>query len=277
MLSYEVFQIGTHTLRIYDLIIPFIVLGTARLIVHFSVLVLKRFFNQKGLEKGREFALLQIFKYLVYTIAVVIALENMGLQLSIILASSAALLVGVGLGLQQTFNDITCGIILLFEGSVKVDDVVNLDDTIGRVESIGIRTSVVTTRENLSIIVPNSKFITAKVYNLSYREEPVRFTIHCKINYQANIELVKQLLTRAALEQKEVEQHPTPLVLLTNFGQYAIELELYFWTKEFMPAELIKSDIRERITALFRQHNIQVPLPQQVIYPNEAIPTLHKF
>ena len=121
--NFEILNFNNHTLSIFDLSSIIVIVIITKLVLW---LISKALFNKKKLHKldeGSAFALFQIIKYLIWIIAITLMLEALGIKVTILLAGSAALLVGVGLGLQQTFNDMLSGIILLFEHSVKVGDI----------------------------------------------------------------------------------------------------------------------------------------------------------
>lgn len=235
----------------------------AWLTVWFIKFVIYRQVRRRGLDRGSMVAIVQLISYLVYTIALVLLLESLGLKISVLLAGSAALLVGIGLGLQQVFYDLVSGIILLFEGTIRVDDVVEINrDLVGRVKHIGLRTSKIETREDTSIIVPNSKFISGDVVNWSHFAKSTRFKVGVGVAYGSDVQLVKSVLLSVAQGHKELEPSPAPFVRFCAFGDSALQFELYFWTSETFGVENIKSDLRFAIEAKFREHGISIPYPQ---------------
>src|SRR5690606_9794796 len=133
--------------------------------------ILFRESRTKKIDTGTTYAIFQIIKYIFWVIAFSLILEAFGVKITLLLAGSAALLVGVGLGLQQTFNDVISGIILLSERSIKVGDVLEIDDEIVKIQSIGLRTSKGLDRNDISIIIPNSLITTNKVINWSHQSK----------------------------------------------------------------------------------------------------------
>lgn len=240
-------------------------------------LLIRRVFADQQ-EIGRQFAVVQITQYFIYVIGVAIALNSVGYKLNAFFLASSALLVGVGIGLQQTFNDLVCGLILLFEGSVKVGDIIELDSVMGRVTSIGIRTSAVETREGIVIIVPNSKFIVDNVINWSRSQKATRFLIKVGVAYGSDVRLVEQKLIEAAREQSYVVETPEPpFVVFRNFGDNSLEFELMFWTHNMWEIEIIESDIRFSIDALFRANDITIAFPQRDIHIKIEEKEVHKL
>ena len=179
---------------------------------------------------------------------------------------------GVGLGLQQTFNDLTSGIILLFERSIEVGTVVDLGGTIGIVRKIGLRTSQVETRDNIIIIVPNSKLIVDQVVNWSHFDDKARFNVLVGVAYGSDTEKVKDLLLQVAKENAFVLDHPSPSVFFEGFGDSSLNFKLHFWSRNFMFIERVKSDIRFEIDRVFRVNEVTIPFPQRDLWFKNNVP-----
>ena len=219
-----------------------------------------------NVDKGRQFAVIQLIKYLVYLISLLFAFQALSIDISLLLAGSAALLVGVGLGLQQTFNDLVSGLILLFEGSVSVGDIIEINSLIGRVTAIGIRTSKVETRDAITIIVPNSKFIVDNVINWSHAHMNTRFSVRVHTSYDCDPVHVRQVLLDCLTPHKDIADKPVPFVRLNDFGESSLDFELLFWTNSMWRIEHLKSEIRFGIYQAFKENNIRIPFPQREIY-----------
>ncbi len=244
----------------------------ARLIVWFATnLVFYNYYQKNGIEQGTQYAINQIFKYIVYVIAILLALSNsLYFDLDIILGGAAALMVGIGLGLQSVFSDLVSGLILLFERTVDVGDVVEVGGIVGTITKIGIRTSVVQVRDNTSIIVPNTKFTTDNVINWSHNDDKVRFKVNIGVAYGSDTVLVKEKLLKVAEENPDVLQRPAPLVRFVDFADSSLNFELHIWSRNFIRIEDVKSDIRFQIDSEFRKNNIEIPFPQRVIWRGES-------
>lgn len=267
ILEFSLLKIKDFNITVFDVLIVAGIFFVTRLLVWFLNKFLKnRVFSRLRIDEGRQFAFKQLVKYFIYLTSILIAFQFMGLDLSLVLAGSAALLVGVGLGLQQTFNDLVSGLILLFEGNVNVGDVIEINNLVGRVVSIGIRTSKVETRDAVTIVVPNSKFIVDNVINWSHNRTLVRFTVHLRASYDSDPEQVKRVLLEAVKQHSEfVAEKPAPFVRLQHFGEYAIEYDLLFWTHNVWRIENSKSHIRFSIYKMFRENGLKMPLPQSEI------------
>lgn len=253
--------------RISDILEIALIFLAARLAIWFlTQVVLGNYFKRQNIDYGSQFAINQLLKYFIYIVAGLLALESVGIQPTVLLAGSAALLVGIGLGLQQTFNDLISGIILLFDRTVEVGDFVQLGSLVGVVKKIGIRTSVLETRDDISVIVPNSKLVREQVVNWNHSDDKARFSVAVGVAYGTDTTLVKNLLLSVAKENPDILPTPEPFVRFTNFGDSSLDFELHFWSTRFMIIENVKSDLRFSIDDVFRKNNISIPFPQRDVW-----------
>ncbi len=224
------------------------------------------YFNQN---ESTHFASLNVFKlvkYILWILTATVAMNAIGLNLTFLMAGSAALLVGVGIGMQNIFNDVISGFFLLFEQNLKINDVVEVDGVVGTVKDIGMRTSRILTRDNIEMIVPNSKFISEKVVNWSYNDTKTRFFIKIGVAYGSDINLVKNILMEIAAAHSLILDEPQPSVFFRDFGDSSLVFELAFWTSYSLQNEIIKSDLRFELNQKFMENNIQIPFPQRDIH-----------
>jgi small-conductance mechanosensitive channel len=244
-----------------------LVILVARLLVWGLMnIFLFKIYQAKKIDVGSQFAVNQLIKYVIYLITIIVCFNVLGIDMSLILGGAAALLVGVGLGLQQTFNDFVSGLVILFERSVSVGDILEFDSTIGIVRKIGIRASTIETRGNTSIVVPNHMLVNEKVVNWNHYNQRVRFNVDVGVAYGSDTTLVKKLLLKSLEENPYVEKFPAPFVRFLNFGSSSLDFSLYFFSRNLLVIEDIKSDIRLKIDFLFREHNISIPFPQSDIH-----------
>lgn len=266
ILEYNFFDIGDISLNTITLIEFTLVIILGRIVFWvFDKHILRRFF-QKVEDPGREFAIRQFVKYIIYLLTFLFALQILGISLSVLWAGSAALLVGFGLGMQQTFNDLVSGIILLSESSVSVGDVVTVDGIVGKVNRIGLRTSEVESMDEITIVIPNSKLVVDNVINWSYNGKHSRFQISIGVAYDADPEEVKKILLRIADSQMELSTQPKPTVQFVEFGDSSLNFNLHFYTKDFWEIERIKSDLRFKVFAGMKKAGIEIPFPQTDVW-----------
>ena len=217
-------------------------------------------------DKRKFISVFKFIKYVTYIVVVFVVLSVAGFNITPFLAASAALLVGLGLALQDLFKDIIGGIFIILDKSLLVGDIIELNSKVGRVIDIKLRTTRAITRDDKIIIIPNHKFITDTIYNYTQNHRTTREYVKVGVAYGSDIELVKKLLLRAASEHSKVYNHPAPMVVFENFGDSALEFKLIFTLGDSYQALMPKSDIRFNIEKLFREHNITVPFPQRTMH-----------
>jgi small-conductance mechanosensitive channel len=219
-----------------------------------------------SIEEGRRYTIIQISKYLIYTVAFVIALETIGVKITAILAASTALFVGLGLGLQDAFKDLASGVIILMERTLSVGDIIQMGEQIGKVESVGLRTTSVRTRDDILVIMPNHKMTNETVVNLTHSEETTRFSVKVGVAYGTDTTVVKEILHQIAMDHPEADPMHDPQVILKDFGDNALMFELFFYTRNLFFVEKIKSEIRFEIDRRFRESQITIPFPQRTVW-----------
>jgi len=264
--NFEIFSFNDNSLSIFDLTNVIIIVIVTKLVLW---IISKALFNKKKLhklDKGSAFALFQIIKYLIWIIAISLMLETLGIKVTILLAGSAALLVGVGLGLQQTFNDILSGIILLLEHSVKVGDILEIDGDRVVIQEIGLRTSKGMNVRQIVVIIPNSLITTNKVINWSHQTQKTLFNIDIGVAYGSDVDLVIKTLEESAIEHLEFSECEFKEVRFVNFGNSSMDFQLYFYSKNIFSIEKVKSDIRKIIYRKFNEHKITIPFPQMDLH-----------
>jgi len=263
LFNLEIFTIGDYTLHVYTILILFLIYFTARAIIIIIRIALQRRYKLNKMERGSAYALFQIIRYVIWVVVIALLLETVGVSLTVLLAGSAALLVGIGLGLQQTFNDMISGIILLTEGSTRIGDVLEIEDEVVIVQRIGLRTSKVMNRDYINVIVPNSQITTNKVINWSHQSKETRFKIQVHVAYGTNIDLVTRILEESVSKHPKVLQKRRIASRLLDFGESSLLFDVTFLSNEIFRIERIKSDIRKIIIENFLKNNITIPFPQR--------------
>lgn len=262
--NFVLLTFGEMTLTPGRIIIAIVIYLVARLFIFIVVhKIVAKILIRRKIDIGRRYAINRFIKYILYFITFVIILQSLGAHLSALVLGSAGLLVGVGLGLQQTFNDFVSGIIILSEGDVAVGDILDIDGMVGKVVRIGLRTSEVRTRDHISIIVPNSRLVGNNVVNWSHTEGAARFQIDIGISYDADIDQVEHLLLKSASKHPEVLTHPASTVFLVDYGDSSVNFRLYFYSNDFFMIERVKSDVRKIIFKDLRAAGIEIPYPQR--------------
>lgn len=228
-------------------------------------------FKKREVDQGTRFAINQLLQYVIYVIAVYLALKSLDINMTLILGGAAALLVGIGLGLQQTFNDFFSGLVLLFERSVSVGDILDLNGQVGAVKKIGLRSSIIETRGNISFIVPNSKLVNDNVQNWSHFVDHGRFHVNVGVAYGSDTSQVKKLLLEAVNDHHLILDYPVPFVRFGDFADSSLNFSVFFFTDRFLIVEDIKSDIRFNIDKAFRANKVSIPFPQRDIWMRKEV------
>lgn len=265
-LEFELIHVADYKIQVYTLVSILIILLITKAVLF---LIKKALFRQNlnnKLDTGNTWALFQIIKYIIWVIAVALVLETIGIQVTVLIAGSAALLVGIGLGLQQTFNDVISGIILLSERSIRIEDILEIDGDVVRIQSIGLRTSKGLNRDEISIIIPNSLITNNKVINWSHQTKKTRFKIDVGVAYGSNVDLVIKALQESALEHPEISDREHIEIRFRDFGNSSLDFQILFYSESIFRIDKIKSDIRKTINRKFIENNITIPFPQMDLH-----------
>lgn len=265
LLDYPLIDSLSMRITTLDLLKVIVVLLIAWVLVQIATKILEKRAQEKSKSNaGRYFAFAQLIKYLIYTLCIVVILDLMGVNMTMFKTGSAALLVGLGFGLQHTFNDFVSGIIILFEGTLQVGHIVEIQTVVGRVKHIGLRTSRIETRDGVTIIVPNSKLVSDNVVNWSHQQvDLTRFVIRLSVGIESDVNQVKKILLEVAQRHKDVVNSPGPKVRLYDFNDSGYVFDLLFWTSNMFFVETVKSDLRFMIVEEFNKNNIKIAFPKR--------------
>ncbi len=266
ILNFKLFSFNNYSFKLNMLFLIIVILLITKFILWIIKKVVKRKIEKSEHERGDYLAIYKLIKYFIWVIAIGFMFEVANLKLTVLLAGSAALLVGVGMGLQQTFNDIISGVILLTEGTTKVEDILEIENDIVVVQSIGLRTSKVINRDDIVIIVPNSLITTSKVVNWSHQSNTTRFRINVGVAYGSDVDLVIKILEESAKTNKEVSKDKNVKAIFTDFGNSSLDFQLMFYSENNFRIEITKSEIRKTINKKFNENNIKIPFPQMDVH-----------
>jgi small-conductance mechanosensitive channel len=266
LIELKLISIGEYEIRVSTLATVLIIFLITKLLLWIIKKALYRNQRLKKLDSGNTYALFQIIRYAIWVISIGFMLESIGVKVTVLIAGSAALLVGIGLGLQQTFNDIISGIILLSERSIKIDDILEIDSDVVKIQSIGLRTSKGLNRDDISIIIPNSLITNNKVINWSHQSRKTRFRIDVGVAYGSDVELVIKLMEESAFEHPDVFDRDLVEARLVNFGNSSLDFQLLFFSKNIFRIGKVKSDIRKIINSKFKENNVTIPFTQMDLH-----------
>jgi len=222
------------------------------------------------LPRGVPETISRLTSYVVIAIGAVIASAAAGFDISKITIVIGALGVGIGFGLQNIVNNFVSGLILLFERPIRVGDTLELDDTRAVVETIGMRASIVTTRDGAEIIVPNADLISQKVVNWTLSNDRRRMDIPVGVGYDTDPDQAAELMLAIVNDHKDVDTKPQPTCLFTGFGDSSLDFELRAWTSS-LRYKVVASELRFEIFRKLSQAGIVFPFPQRDINVKQPI------
>lgn len=229
----------------------------------------------RRLDKNAQYkfkSIFTFFNYFIYVVVILITFDNIGIDVTAIFAASAALLVGIGLALQTFIQDIISGIFIIADQAVHVGDIIEVEGQVGKVENITLRTTRAVTIDNKVLIIPNHKFLTSILYNWTENGILTREYISVGVSYASDVKEVERLLVEVAKAHNEVLRQPSPTVLFDDFGENALQFQLYFSINNSFKAGKVKSDIRFAVHQSFRENNIDIPFPQRTLWLNQVTP-----
>ncbi|MGF1460933.1 MAG: mechanosensitive ion channel family protein [Leptolyngbyaceae cyanobacterium] len=260
-------KLGQNEFSIFSLLILFMLMLAVVVISSiFANFLRSRVLRLTGIDRGSREAISILAKYCFIFVGAVVLLQIWGLDLSSLALIASALGVGVGLGLQNIVKDFGSGIILVFERPIQAGDFVAFGDFQGTVEHIGVRSTEIRTLDQISIIVPNSRFLEQEVINWSHRNPVSRIRLPVGVAYSSDPKLVKEVLIEVSYQHPQVLSNPPPLVFFKGFGDSSLDFELLVWIVDPPKQLVIKSDLYFEIEAALRHKQIEIPFPQRDLH-----------
>jgi len=231
-----------------------------------------RFLAKSGLDRSLQYAIAQIVSNVVLIVGIFIVLDNAGIHLGALTVFAGAVGVGVGFGLQNIASNFISGLVILAERPITVGDRVEVAGIVGQVQHIRARSTVIVTNDNITMIVPNSKFIDSPVTNWTYGDPRVRFRIPVGVAYGSDIDKVRAALIAAGKENPHTLNDPEPSVFLEKFGENSIEFELVVWSSEmsYRPRRY-RSDLNFAIEKRLREAGIELAFPQRDLHIRSGV------
>ncbi|MAU72133.1 MAG: mechanosensitive ion channel protein MscS [Pseudozobellia sp.] len=255
-----------------------IVLSLALILTTFILKWLRSLLTRR-MENDDRLKFISVFKfirYVVYVIVILFTMSAAGINITLVLTASAALFVGLGLALQELFQDIIGGIFIILDKSLHVGDIIEVDGKVGKVYEIKLRTTRAITRDDKVIIIPNHHFISDIIYNYTQNHKTTREKVVVGVAYGSDVNLVTKILEDIAEEQKGLMKNPKPFVLFDDFGDSALMFSVHFFISDSFTDPRVKSEMRYKIDAKFREHNISIPFPQRDVHIYQHAPFQHK-
>lgn len=268
ILQFPIFQLGDQPVTLFIIVvfilIVALVFGVESILRRY---LLRRLLSRTHFDAPLQFAIGKIVGYVFILLGFYIALQVVGINLTSLAVVAGAVGLGIGFGLQNIIHNFVSGLIILAERPIAIGDRIEVGGVAGQVKQIRLRSTTVVTNDNITIIVPNSEFISHSVTNWSYGDATVRLRLPVGVAYGTDVRLVEKLLVEAALEHDKALRDPAPSVFFIGFGESALEFELGVWTREmaFQPRRF-KSDLFFIIEKKLRENKIVIPFPQRDLH-----------
>jgi len=259
------FKIGGRGISLISFVYFAIPIIVSMLASRFVIRILKRnVYSKTELAKGAQYTLSRLIKYVILGLGILTGLQMIGFNLTTIHVFGGLFGVGVGFGLQNIFSNFFSGIILLLERPIEVGNIIEIDGEFCRVREIKFRVTAVTTFDNETVLVPNTKLVTDEVTNWSYKgDTTLRLHIPIGVGYDSDVKQVKKFLTEIANSEEHVVKNPQPRAYFKQHGDSSLDFELLAWINTPVNAIPVKDSIREKIDEKFREEEIEIPYPQR--------------
>jgi small-conductance mechanosensitive channel len=214
----------------------------------------------------------KLLKITLITLAVVVALNSVGIDLTALAVFSGAVGVGVGFGLQKVVSNLISGVILLLDQSIKPGDVIELGETFGWISSLGARYVSVVTRDGKEYLIPNEDLITQRVVNWSFTNELVRLEITFGVSYDCDPHEVRRIAREAAAKPSRVSKDSPPVCHLTGFGDSSLDFVLRFWIRDPQGGVMnVKGEVLLAVWDAFKEHGIEIPYPHRQLLIKDPV------
>jgi len=255
-------QFSLKSILVFILIIylSIIISKTIQIILEYDV------FSKIPMEKGLPHSISMIVKYSIITGGILLAVSAAGMPLTSLTVLLGAFGVGIGFGLQNIFNNLVSGLILLFERPVQIGDTIEVGTLMGKVMSIGIRASNIKTFDGAEVIVPNGHLISNEVINWTLSDKQRRIEVLVGVSYDSDPQEVHKLLMQVITKREDVMKDPQPSVLFNELGESSLDFRILFWTKNFGEWIRIRSEVIFEIFDLLKKNNIEIPFPQRDLH-----------
>ncbi|MEX0331737.1 MAG: mechanosensitive ion channel family protein [Puniceicoccaceae bacterium] len=268
------FDMGTLSFTPLSILLGFIlVILTLILQRLLKRLLTKRFFPRFNMHPGlaNAYSTLIGYIFLILSLMLILPITLDGFNWATLSVILGAVSFGVGFGLRNIADNFVSGLIILLERPIKVGDRVSIDETNGTITSIRARSTTIRTNDNIEVIVPNSRFISAAVINWSHSDNQVRFRLPVGVHYNSDVNQVKEVLEKAAASHTGVMKNPPPSAKFIAFGDSSLDFEIWVWTVEWtLQPTSFKSELYYIIWDHLKEAGIEIPYPQRDLYLKEV-------
>ena len=269
------FQSGDTAVQLNQIVIALLIVIVGVFVSRTVTAALrKRLTRLKRVDDHAAAVIQKILFYLLLVVLVLLAMQVVGIPITVFTVLGGALAIGVGFGAQNVFNNLISGFIIVLEKPIRVGDITEVGDTEGRVITIGNRSTLIRRFDGIDVLLPNSHFLEQQVVNWTLHDTDLRGKVTVGVAYGSNTQKVREIIEQAARENDRVLRDKRIDVIFEEFGDNALAFDLYFWTSVTTPMDMrrVRSDIRYRIDALCREHGVTIAFPQRDVHLDTLSP-----
>ncbi|WP_264565218.1 mechanosensitive ion channel family protein [Flavobacterium sp. N3904] len=263
ILNYDIIKTATITFTVMHLVILIGVLVLTSIVLKGYRKLITRHLSKE--DELKFISIFQFVKFVIYFIVILFTLHSCGVNMGLFYTYSAAIFVALGLALQTFVQDVFSGVLMILDKSLHVGDIIEVDNKIGRVTNIRLRTTIMVTRNDRVVVIPNHKFMNEPLLNWTQNNFSNRESVSLGVAYGSDVLLVKKLLIECVSSIDGVLLDNEFQVYFEDFGDSSLKFSVYFYVENGMQSPRIQSDIRFKIDAEFRKNNITMPFPQRVV------------
>ncbi len=257
------FTVGNVTMTVQSFVdFVMILLGTWAVVKVLNIILTVEVFARIKFPRGVPTAITTTSNYVIVISGILMALTSLGISADQFAIIFGALGVGIGFGLRNIIANFVSGIIMVFERPVQIGDTIEIDSTMGKVQSIGTRSTAIKTFDGSEVIIPNADFISKKVTNWTLSDDRRRKVLEFKVDFDSDIDTVLGIMNEVVARHPNVLEEPEPKAVFLGFGEYYLEFKLYFWLSENLM--VAQSEIAIEVYRRLKAEGIKMPTPKQV-------------
>ena len=273
-MALAIFRVGEVSITIGQVLVASLTIIVALTLTGWLIQRLSQRLQQGGRDANQVQLIKKILWFAVISILFFTALGMLNVPLGALAFISGAIAIGIGFGAQNIINNFISGWILMAERPIRIGDFVEIDNTMGKVEVIGNRSTRIRRTDGVHLLVPNSLLLERTVVNWTLIDEQIRTVVRVGVAYGSPVERVAELIMEAVRAQPECKNEPAPSVVFEEFGDNALIFDSYFWCDVGGEKQLreIRSEVRFRISALFAENGITIAFPQRDVHLDSRDP-----
>lgn len=275
--SYSLFQVDKNPITVGSIILGIVLSIGGYLLIRFFVFQFdKRILSRFDIDIPHRYTIKLFLSYFLIFILFLFTLYFMKVPLTVFTVVGGALALGIGFGSRNIINNLICGILIVTEHPIRVGDLIEVNDLIGIVESVGFRATAIRSLDNTHILVPNSIILEHSILNWTLSDKVIRSKIEVSVSYSSPVDKVRDLLLKAAQNHGSVltyNKNQIPIVFFKDFGSSGLIFELNYWIAMERPFDLkrVASELRFDIQKRFKAEGIVIPFTQRDIHVKEPI------